>query len=71
MSLGNGMSDRVQPSFLTVNHLHFEGSGITTTLIALIANAGAKDQAIATAGPSFFLRNRCHTETLIHFGIIV
>lgn len=28
----------------------FLGSGITTTLIALIANAGPADQAIATAG---------------------
>ena len=29
------------------------GSGITTTLIAIIANAGQEDQAVATAG-------RCH-----------
>lgn len=26
------------------------GSGITTTLIAIIANAGQEDQAVATAG---------------------
>jgi hypothetical protein len=31
--------------------IHFgNGTGITTTLIALISNAGPEDQAIATAG---------------------
>lgn len=53
MSLGNGMSERVHFCFWDfLTHLCHEGSGITTTLIALIANAGAKDQAIATAGLS-------------------
>ncbi|PSR87343.1 hypothetical protein PHLCEN_2v5160 [Hermanssonia centrifuga] len=30
------------------------GAGITTTLIALIANAGSQDQAVATAGETLF-----------------
>jgi hypothetical protein len=32
----------------------FLGSGVTTTFISLIANAGQADQAIATAGNFFF-----------------
>ena len=39
----------------------FLGSGVTTSLISLIANAGQADQAIATAGnspnPFLFLSN--------------
>lgn len=32
------------------NEIYLSGSGVTTSLIALIANAGPEDQAIATAG---------------------
>jgi hypothetical protein len=35
---------------------HFgNGVGITTTLIALVSNAGPEDQAIVTAGATFYL----------------
>ena len=50
-SLGNGEHHLLEAKEL-ISHCIL-GSGITTSLISLIANAGQADQAIATAGNSF------------------
>lgn len=51
MTLGNGKL--ITTSLVHLPNLFISlGSGITTSLIALIANAGPEDQAIATAGKS-------------------
>ena len=47
-SLGNGEHHLLEENYL-VPHCIL-GSGVTTSLISLIANAGQADQAIATAG---------------------
>lgn len=52
-SIGNG-NDTCRTWNIRALMLLYLGAGITTSLIALIANAGQTDQAIATAG-SFFI----------------
>jgi hypothetical protein len=51
MALGNGKLITMPLAHLS-NLFTSLGSGITTSLIALIANAGPEDQAISTAGKS-------------------
>lgn len=57
----------VRPTFSPSPHyiLNFSvvsGAGITTTLIALIANAGPADQAIATAGQPFYYTSQYQSD---------
>lgn len=46
----------------------FAGAGLTTTLIALIANAGIENQAIATAGKflTVYIQSRIFTSTILY-----
>ena len=52
-SLGNGEPPFALKQKLTDFPHCILGSGVTTSLISLIANAGQADQAIATAGNPF------------------
>jgi hypothetical protein len=57
------------PKTGTVAAYYATGSGTTTTLIALISNAGPEDQAIATAGIGLFPLLRPFYITLRHFSL--
>ena len=50
-NLGNGASPH-HFFICLIDGWIYVGSGVTTSLVALIANAGPEDQAIATAGQS-------------------